>query len=170
MSAKTAIYAKYFWDLNKKAINEAGKILNNPNHPQFMAKLITILSRCQEPKELFSLISKESFINNWPRVKAYWKKFDTSPDFWDWWQTIYEELVQRIKGEITTPKGEFPSLFVKFGKAVKKSRIAKSLSQKDLAFATGITQSDISLIEEGYKNITLKTLFKICKILKIEKI
>ncbi|OGC14880.1 hypothetical protein A3J90_00175 [candidate division WOR-1 bacterium RIFOXYC2_FULL_37_10] len=61
-------------------------------------------------------------------------------------------------------------MFVKFGKAVKKSRIAKSLSQKDLAFATGITQSDISLIEEGYKNITLKTLFKICKILKIEKI
>ena len=58
----------------------------------------------------------------------------------------------------------------KFGKSVKKSRIAKGLSQKDLACSAQINQSDVSLIEEGRKNITFKTLFKICKALEIKNI
>ena len=170
MNTKSSIYAKYFWGLNKRALNEVEIILNNPVHSQFIDKTITILSRCQDPKELFFLISKERFINHWPRIRNYWRRINPVSDFRDWWQTIYEELVYRKTDKLIMPKGMPLSSFLKFGKSVKKSRIAKGLSQKDLACSAQINQSDVSLIEEGRKNITFKTLFKICKALEIKNI
>jgi transcriptional regulator with XRE-family HTH domain len=60
--------------------------------------------------------------------------------------------------------------FLKIGKLIKKRRIEKGWSQQELAYRVGINQPDISKIEEGKKNITLITLFRICKVLGIRKI
>ena len=35
--------AKYFWDLNKKALKETEDILKNQAHPKFKARLVTFL-------------------------------------------------------------------------------------------------------------------------------
>jgi hypothetical protein len=47
------IIKKYFWNLNEKALKETEKILKNPNHQQFVSQVITLLSRCDKPKEVF---------------------------------------------------------------------------------------------------------------------
>lgn len=163
--------AKYFWNLNDRALKETKHIFKNPQHPRFSERMATLLSRCDAPKELFSLISKEEFVKAWPGIKAYWVKFSRQSDFRDWWETIYEQLLEggdNIKNK--RPKGEPPASFIKIGALIKETRIKTGLSQKELALNTGMKQPDISKIEEGKKNVTLDTLLRLCKILKIRRI
>lgn len=162
--------AKYYWDMNKKALKETKKILKNPNHPKFANRMVIFLSRCDKVQELFSLFSKQEFIEFWPKVKTYWLKIARESDFRDWWQTIYEQLLQQYKKEQKGPAGNPPFLFLKIGRTIKEARIQRGLSQKELASIVGIRQPDISKIEEGKKNITLKTLFALSRTLNLKKI
>ncbi|MDP1853444.1 MAG: helix-turn-helix transcriptional regulator [Candidatus Omnitrophota bacterium] len=162
--------AKYFWNLNDRALKEAKHILKSPQHPKFSERMVTLLSRCDQPKEVFSLISKEEFIKAWPGIKSYWVKLSRESDFRDWWETIYEQLLEGSNIKNKSLKGEPPASFIKIGALIKEARIKMGLSQKELAFNTGMKQPDISKIEEGKKNVTLETLLRLCKILKIRKI
>ncbi len=76
--------SKYFWDLNEKALQETKKILKNPQHPKFIGRIVTFLSRCDQPRELFSLISKKEFIEIWPKIRSCWAKVARESDFRDW--------------------------------------------------------------------------------------
>jgi len=60
---------KYFWSLNKKAF--------------------TLLSQCDVPKEVFSDIRKEHFIEQWSKIKKYWNKTGEAVDFKTWWDTLH---------------------------------------------------------------------------------
>ena len=162
--------AKYYWDLNKTALKETKAILKNHSHPKFAMRMVTLLSRCDNPKELFSFFSKKDFIEFWPSVKAHWVKISRESDFRDWWQTIYEQIPRQYKQEELAPKGVGSVFFLKVGRAIREARVQRGLSQKELAIIVKIRQPDISKIEEGKKNITLKTLFALSKALNIEKI
>lgn len=162
--------SKYFWELNKKALRETKKIIKNPKHPRFVLRIITFLSRCDRPKELFSLISKGEFIKIWPKIRSYWLKLTPESDFRDWWETIYEGLLEKYKFTHKEPKGKPSTLFFNIGKTIKEARIRKGLSQKELSLIIGMKQPDISIIEKGKKNITLETLSRLCKVLEIKKI
>lgn len=162
--------SKYFWELNKQALEETEQILENPQHPKFASRLVNLLSRCDQPKELFSLISKKEFIGVWPRVRSYWLKIEPRSDFRSWWETIYEQLLQEYKLKQKKPKGDSLALFSKIGRMIREARVENGLSQKELALRVGINQPDISMIEKGKKNITLQTLARLCKVLEIKKI
>ncbi len=162
--------AKYYWDLNKAALKETRGILKNPNHPKFVVRMVTLLSRCDSPKELFSYFSEKNFLKFWPSVKARWLKISRKSDFRDWWQTIYEQLLRQRKGKDVAPRAVESVFFLKVGKAIREARIQRGLSQKELALIVKIKQPDISKIEEGKKNITLKTLFALSRALDIEKV
>jgi DNA-binding Xre family transcriptional regulator len=169
MTKQSFKYSKYFWDLNETALKETASILNDPGDSKFQSRAIRILSRCQDPKELFSIISKKNFIKAWPKLRKRWAKIDKESDFRDWWQTIYEEVLGRQskrKKIIGTPA----LLFKDIGLKIKEARIAKDMSQEDLALTVGMKQPDISKIEEGKKNITLETLARICRCLDIKEI
>ena len=56
---------------------------------------------------------------------------------------------------------------VKFGERVKKERESKGLTLDDLEFHSSIDSSDINKIELGQRNITMKSLLKIAKGLKV---
>ena len=169
MNKESLKYSKYFWDLNKRALKEAEYILKNPENKKFRAMMIKLLSRCQNPEELFSVISKKNFIRAWPLLRRYWIRIEKESDFRSWWQTIYEQILKRKikKQEI---EGVAPALFKSIGSRIKQARIGKEMSQRDLALAVGMKQPDISKIEEGRKNITLETLARICNCLGIREI
>jgi len=158
---------KYFWSLNDKAVRETEKILDNPYHPEFSKKMVTILSRCDKPKEVFSLISKENFIKFWPNIRRYWIKTKQASEFKAWWETVYEELVGVQKKKTV---GEPSKSVAQIGNMIKDYRIEKGISQNDLSKRSGIKQPDISAIEKGKKNITIETLLRLCKILDIKNI
>ena len=162
--------SKYFWDLNEKALRETKRILKNPDHPKFAVRMVTLLSRCDQPKELFSLISKKVFMEKWPKIRSYWVKVTKESDFRDWWETIYEQILEESGGKSKKPKGKPSTLFIKIGRLIRDVRIRKGLSQKELAIKAGMRQPDISKIEEGKKNITTTTLARLCNILDIKKI
>ncbi len=162
--------SKYFWHLNEAALKETKEIFKNPMHPKFMMRIVTLLSRCDKPKEFFSIIKKEKFIDIWPKIRTYWVQRVRISDFRDWWQTIYEQLMEDNQRATMNTKGETPQFFKKVGTLVREARIEKGLSQRQLSQAIGMKQPDISRIEEGKKNITLFTLMRLCKILEIKKI
>lgn len=162
--------AKYFWDLNAKALKETKAILKDINHPKFRERTVRLLSRCDKPDELFALISKADFIAAWPKIKSYWQKMEPESDFRNWWQTIYEQILARENKTEILPKGSAALNFIQIGREIRRARINKGFSQSDLALRAKMKQPDISKIEEGRKNVTLATLFSLCKVLGIEKI
>ena len=68
-------------------------------------------------------------------------------------ETIYEDgkTIQTVK----------PAASVMVGNAVAAARAKKGISQKELAEATGIDQSDLSKIERGVANPSVGTLKRI---------
>lgn len=160
---------KYFWELNPKALKETEKIVKNPEHPKFIERIFTLLSRCDNPGDLFSLISKEQFVEVWPKVRRYWMRTKQAEEFRSWWESVYEQLLEKkkIKKRI---KGKPPEIFVKIGEIIKNERLKRQLSQADFARKAGMKQPDVSAIEAGKKNITLETLIRLCKILDIKNI
>jgi len=160
--------AKYFWELKESALKDTGRILKDPGHPQFAAKMTAFLSRCDRPKELFSLVSRNEFVEAWPKIRAFWIKRARQSEFREWWEAIYEELARADKPK--KAPGAQPELLRNFGEQVLESRIKKGLSQRQLALRIGMKQPDISRVEEGRKNITFYTVLRLCKFLKIKRI
>ncbi len=72
-------------------------------------------------------------------------------------ETIYEE------GE--TIRVEKPAVCIMIGSAVSEARARRGLSQKALAEATGIDQSDIAKIERGVANPSVSTLSRLAEAL-----
>jgi len=161
---------KYFWDLNEKALKETKRILRNPGHPKFLARMTALLSRCGHPKEIFTIFPKKLFIKFWPSVRSYWLRLEKKSEFRDWWQTVYEQILRKGQNKETKPKGGPSAMFLEIGRMLRNERIKNNLSQKELAIKTGMKQPDISLIEEGKKNITLGTLARIARSMGIERI
>jgi len=161
---------KYFWDLKEKALKETKGALKDPAHPKFNERIVTLLSRCDRPEELFSIIPKRKFVEIWPGIRTYWIKRIRRSDFRDWWETIYEQILENYQHTQKKAKGRAPATFRAIGMAIRDARIQKGLSQKQLAHRIGMKQPDISKIEEGKKNFTLFTLTRLCKVLQIEKI
>jgi len=162
--------AKYFWDLKEVALKETLRILRDPRHPQFAQRMAALLSRCDKPKELFSIVPKKEFVEVWPRIRSYWIKQMRHSLSRDWWETLYEQLSQGDLQRPTKVKGRPPVFFLKLGRAVREARIERGLSQRQLALRVGMKQPDISRIEEGKKNMTLFTLMRLCAVLGIRQV
>jgi DNA-binding XRE family transcriptional regulator len=161
---------KYFWDLKEKALKETKRILKDPSNSRFTERAVTLLSRCDKPAELFSVIPRKEFIEVWPGIRTYWIKHIRRSDFRDWWETIYEQLLEMDRHKVKRATGGTSAVFRSIGTEIRHARIRKGLSQKQLALRIGMKQPDISKIEEGKKNTTLYTLTRLCKVLGIEKI
>lgn len=161
---------KYFWDLKGEALKETKGILKDPLHPRFAERVVTLLSRCDKPEELFSVIPRRKFVEVWPVIRTYWLKHIRRSDFRDWWETIYEQILETDQQRQKKATGGTPVTFRTIGLKIRRARIQKGLSQKQLALRIGMKQPDISRIEEGKKNITLFTLTRLCRVLGIEKI
>src|SRR5687768_7371086 len=104
--------AKYFWDLNKSEWTETRRALQDPEHPRFAQRMVTLLSRCDQPKELFAVLPQQSFINAWPKIRSYWIRRERRSTHRDWWETLYEQMA---KTAIPKTKGEPSMVFRKVG-------------------------------------------------------
>jgi len=158
--------SKFYWELNDAALKDVRNILRSPGNRKFIPRLVTLLSRCDKPKEVFKYVLKDDFVENWPKIRAYWVKTAPVSDFRDWWETIYEEISSKNIPRLSTVA--FPQEFARLGRMIQEARVKSRLSQSDFAFRAGLKQPDVSKIEKGKKNMTLKTLLTINKVLKIK--
>lgn len=160
---------KYFWDLKPEALDETMEIIKNPWHPKFPERMIRLLSRCDEPKEIFSIIDKEEFIQFWPRIRQKWGRTNQSADFRAWWETMYENLL-RDRVVKKAPKGKRLEEIRRIGRIIKEAREAKGWSQRELGQWVHMRQPDISAIEGGKQNLTIETLIRIGRVLGINEV
>ncbi len=157
----------YFQDLSDRALRETGKIFKDPEHPKFVSRMIRLLSQCDKPKEVFSLVGRQGFLNAWPKILKHWKRTQTATDYRDWWQTVYERLLERGQAG-KSPVGMPLKKLQIIGKKIIQARAAKGWTQKDLALRARLKQPDVSAIEKGKENLTVETLVRLEQILKIE--
>ena len=59
-------------------------------------------------------------------------------------------------------------ILVKFGKTVRELRIAKGLSQEQLAFKADLHRTYIGMIERAEKNITLENINKLADAFEVK--
>jgi len=59
------------------------------------------------------------------------------------------------------------NILEKFGKKVREERLNQGLSQEELAAKAGVHRTYIGMIERAEKNITLESIEKIAKALKL---
>lgn len=56
----------------------------------------------------------------------------------------------------------------RIGLKLRKLRIEKGVTQEELAFKAGVDYSFYNQVENGKRNTSVKTLTKICRVLKIK--
>ncbi|MCK5219426.1 helix-turn-helix domain-containing protein, partial [bacterium] len=157
----------YFQDLSESALRETAKIFKDPEHPKFVSRMARLLSQCDKSREIFSLVGRQGFINAWPKILKYWKRTPMAADYRDWWQTIYERLLERDQAG-KSPVGMPLKKLQIMGTIIMQARTAKGWTQQDLAQKARLKQPDVSAIEKGRKNLTVETLARLEQILEIE--
>ena len=78
----------------------------------------------------------------------------------------HEEMLDKLIGEKGTPRRDKYDKEIEdflIGEAIKKTRLQQNLTQKDLPLRTGISQANISLIENGTPSPSLNMLKKLAK-------
>lgn len=81
---------------------------------------------------------------------------------------IFYRLIYIEFSKMSSVKSDKDLLLSKFGKQVRKIRLAKNLSQEKLADLAGLHWTYISGIERGIRNISLKNIVKISKALELK--
>lgn len=162
MTEVTEIY----WD-KKFGKEEARRVLKNESHPRFIEFAAFLLSRTNQPGVVFrDYLDKAAFCNNWRRIKLRMRKDKWSDSRIMFWDEVYRVVRQTIDKKELKPARE-RNLSVdpdvkKLCEQIRETRKAQGLTQGDLARKAGLSQQSISFIEQGYVNISLRTLKKIC--------
>ena len=161
-----------FWD---KTINteEAKKILKDELSPRFIEFASLLLTRTNKPKKVFSnYLTQEVFAKNWAKIKRRMRENrwnDTRIIFWD---EIYRAVRKNkdIKGgrELKERPLHVDPEIKKICDQIKDTRQKNGLTQIGLAKKSGLSQQSISFVEQGYINISLRTLKKITDALNLK--
>ncbi len=157
----------WLWNIRKPE-KEIREILKNPLNEKFVHYAALLLSRSNNPAEVFNhYISKETFVRYWNQIKRRMRKNKWDQDRILFWQEIYRYWKKELKmagpdlGR--TKEGAPVSLRKDVGQSIKGLRISKGMTQQELAKKAGIHQQVISKIEKGTANPSLKTIEKITK-------
>lgn len=156
----------WLWD-RRTSLRRIRQIFGNPDSPEYIRWAALLLSRKNIPKEIFSeYIEPLDFCRRWPQIKRLMRKDSWNNPRIEFWQAVYENLMQRYKGKqilIRQKKGVPNGLCREAGDLVKNLRIKSGITQEDLAHRLGVSQQLVSRIEKGYENISLVTLGKIAR-------
>ncbi len=149
------------------------KILSNPEDKRFVDIAAILFERNNDIKKVFTFIKKEDFVRHWMSIK---KKMRTNN--WNslrimYWQRIYRKLFEDFKRQGMEFRGRIQrkpidELCADLGMKIKQARKKNKQTQSDLARAMNVSQQMVSQIENGYENISLLTLKRIAKSLKVK--
>jgi len=154
-----------FWD-KKISRKELKQILKDENHSRFVELVASILSRTNDPSLFFrQYLDKITFCRNWQKLKRKMRGNKWSDNRIVFWDEVYRVLIKRVdkkalkryKKKHTVISKEIKEL----GKKIRTARIARELTQKDLASKANVSQQLVSFLENGYLNVSYLTLKKV---------
>ncbi|HLD41005.1 MAG TPA: helix-turn-helix transcriptional regulator [Candidatus Omnitrophota bacterium] len=156
----------WLWDRNISA-KQAGKILGNPGHPEFITLAALLLSRKNVPREVFrDYLKPQDFCRNWKEIKQRMRKDAWGSPRIGFWQAVYEKLLEKYRGKaagilLRSKAKPYSGFCLLVGGKLRLLRKEKNLTQNALADKLEVSQQLISRIESGRENISLLTLKKI---------
>lgn len=156
----------WLWDRKMSGVR-VKKIFKNPHHAKFIELASLLLSRKNTPKEIFGVyMNPLLFCQNWLKIKRRMRKDKWNIPRIEFWQAIYEKLIESYKKKgVIVKKGKVEkfsdSFFKEIGREIQNIRNEKHLTQAELARKMHTSQQVISRIERGEENISLLTLKKI---------
>lgn len=159
----------WLWD-RKISLSEVKRILKNPEDKNFILISSLLLTRKNEPREVFKeYIDPLLFCKYWSEIKRRMRQDKWSQPRIIFWQAVYEKLQEKYRKRGARFRQESPvvrdSLCKIVGDEIRKLRKEKGLSQRGLAEKLGISQQLISRVEKGKENISLITLKNISEAL-----
>lgn len=160
-----------FWD---KKINtqEVKMILRDEHNSRFIEFASLLLARSNRPKIIFdNYLNKELFVKNWVNIKRRMRDNKWNDARIIFWDEIYKAVrkniaFRRIRVPRVRPLDIDPEVKIISDK-IKDYRNKSGLTQTELAKKSGLSQQSISFIEQGYINISLRTLKKIADALDL---
>jgi HTH-type transcriptional regulator/antitoxin HipB len=164
-----------FWD-KKYDLNKIKKILSNDEGKRFIEFAALLLSRTNDPKEVFAdYINITVFCKNWRSIKRKMRENKWSDKRIDFWDTIYKTALKTVPGireDTVRYKKRKPinENVHEIGQAIRKERKKKGWTQKEFAKKAKLSQQTISLIEGGNLNFSFKTFMKVSKVLDLKVI
>ena len=157
----------WYWDINLP-YTKIKQILAREDDPRFPRIAGALLSRVQDPKQVFELISPKAFCRRYYAIQKEIASDEWTKEKAAFWKATYLRLSAefRERGErIREPeKIELDD----FGRAliekVKNCRKAALMSQEELAERMECSQQYISGIEKGREKISLDFLKKLSEV------
>ena len=162
-----------FWDKNYSN-EQARRMLKSESDPRFVDVAAALLSRTNASRVVFSrFLTKAAFCGNWRRIKRKMRENKWNDDKILFWEAIYEVVREDLaKKHVVFPNEKRESLvdpeLKQIAETIRLRRKTSGLSQADLSMKTGLSQQAISFAENGYANISIKTLKKLASALKLE--
>jgi DNA-binding XRE family transcriptional regulator len=154
----------WHWDINLP-YSKIEKILSREDDPRFARLAGSLLSRVQNPKEVFALISPQAFCRRFQAIQREIVSDEWSREKAAFWKATYLRMSRefREKGEkIRKPaKMKLDDFDRRLIEKVKECRKGALMSQKELAGFLGCSQQYISGIETGREKIKLPFLKKL---------
>jgi len=158
----------WLWD-SRLEENEIRKILKDADGPRFYSYAEKLFSRISDPKMAFSIIDKVTFCKKWPNIKKRMKKDRWLKDRVIFWQTIYEQVHEGLKGcgiKLREPREvKIPSERMKLAQQIRGIRMESGYTQEGIAKKLGTVQQYVSKIENGYENLSVDALTRIADVL-----
>jgi HTH-type transcriptional regulator/antitoxin HipB len=130
-----------------------------------------LLTRTNSPKAVSNnYLTKEAFCEHWARIKRVMRRNKWSDSRILFWDEVYQVAKKHLPKKIRPVSSRFltrdPGI-KDICDIIRSARKAKGLTQGELAKKSGLSQQSISFTEQGYVNISLKTLKKLADALDL---
>ena len=157
----------WYWDLNMP-LKKIRQILAREDDPRFPRLAGTLLSRVQDSKQVFDLITPNAFCRRYQAIENEIKSDEWAKEKAAFWKATYLRLSRELqeKGEkIRKPEIiELDAFDRALVEKVKQCRKAAAMSQKELAQFMDYSQQFISGIETGREKITVDFVKKVVEL------
>ncbi len=157
----------WYWDINLP-YKKIEQILTREDDPRFPRIAGALLSRVQDPKQVFELISKKAFCRRYRAIQKEITSDEWTKEKAGFWKATYLRLFDELReqGErIREPEkiklDDFDRALIE---KVKQCRKAALMSQKELAEFMEYSQQYISGIEKGREKISIDFLKKLAQV------
>ncbi len=161
------IRKNWHWDI-RIPYSKIEEILKREDDPRFPRIAGALLSRVENPKQVFELISPASFCRRWRAIEREIHSDEWTREKSAFWKTTYLRLSKELqeKGEkIRQPEvieiDDFTREIIEKIRACRKKAL---MSQEELAHFMGCSQQFISGIEKGREKPSLEFLKKLSQV------
>ena len=157
----------WYWDLNMP-YGKIKRILAHEDDPRFARIAGVFLSRVQDAKQVFELITPAAFCRRFRSIQNEVTSDEWTKEKAAFWKVTYLRLSKELreKGErIRKPSRiELDAFDHALIEKVKQCRKNAWMSQKELADFMGYSQQYISGIEKGRERISIDFLKKLAQV------